>query len=125
MHCIVRGLAKSRTQPSDFHTTTFRDKSTMQETVFSRFSREMNPPIRQTSRDFSGRPVVKDLPANAGGKGFIPGPGISHVPQSSYAREPQLLSLSSKAHVPQPEKLPQWEACTPQLERKPALNSND
>ena len=29
--------------------------------------------------DFSGGPVVKDLPANAGDVGLIPGPGRSHV----------------------------------------------
>ena len=29
--------------------------------------------------DFPGGPVVKDLPANAGDVGLIPGPGRSHV----------------------------------------------
>ena len=40
-------------------------------------------------------------PANAGDTGLIPGPGISHMPQSNYARAPQLLSLCSRARVPQ------------------------
>ena len=33
------------------------------------------------------------LPANAGDMGSSPGPGRSHMPRSSWAREPQLLSL--------------------------------
>ena len=31
--------------------------------------------------------------ANAGDTGSSPGPGRSHMPRSSWAREPQLLSL--------------------------------
>ena len=31
-------------------------------------------------RDFPGGPVVKNLIANAGGTGSIPGPGSSHMP---------------------------------------------
>ena len=31
-------------------------------------------------RGFSGGPVVKHLPGNAGHLGLIPGPGRSHVP---------------------------------------------
>ena len=34
-----------------------------------------------------------NLPANAGDTGSSPGLGRSHVPRSSWAREPQLLSL--------------------------------
>ena len=37
--------------------------------------------------------VVENLPANAGHTGSSPGLGGSHMPQSSWAREPQLLSL--------------------------------
>ena len=33
--------------------------------------------------DFPGGPVVKNLPANAGDMGSIPGPGRSHVPPSN------------------------------------------
>ena len=36
--------------------------------------------------------VVENLPANAGDTGSSPGLGRSHMPRSSYAREPQLLS---------------------------------
>ncbi|KAJ8792015.1 hypothetical protein J1605_020217 [Eschrichtius robustus] len=33
------------------------------------------------------------MPANAGDTGSSPGLGRSHMPRSSWAREPQLLSL--------------------------------
>ena len=42
---------------------------------------------------FPGGAVVENLPANAGDTGSSPGLGGSHVPWSSWAREPQLLSL--------------------------------
>ena len=42
---------------------------------------------------FPGGAVVENLPANAGDKGSSPGLGRSHMPQSGWAREPQLLSL--------------------------------
>ena len=32
------------------------------------------------TRDFPGSPVVKNLPANAGDTGSIPGPGRFHMP---------------------------------------------
>ena len=38
--------------------------------------------------------MVENLPANAGDTGSRPGLGRSHMPRSSWAREPQLLSLS-------------------------------
>ena len=44
-------------------------------------------------RGFPGGSVVKNLPANVGDTGSIPGPGRSHVPWSNQARAPQLLSL--------------------------------
>ena len=42
---------------------------------------------------FPGGTVVKNLPANAGDTGSSPGLGRSHMLQSNWAREPQLLSL--------------------------------
>ena len=42
---------------------------------------------------FPGGTVVESLPANAGDMGSSPGLGRSHMPRSSSAREPQLLSL--------------------------------
>ena len=44
-------------------------------------------------RGFPGGAVVENLPANAGHTGSSPGLGGSHMPRSSWAREPQLLSL--------------------------------
>ena len=37
--------------------------------------------------------MVENVPVNAGHTGSSPGLGCSHMPQSSWAREPQLLSL--------------------------------
>ena len=37
--------------------------------------------------------MVENLPANAGDMGSSSGLGRSHMPRSSWAREPQLLSL--------------------------------
>ena len=42
---------------------------------------------------FLGGAVVGSLPANAGDMGSGPGLGRSHMSPSSWAREPQLLSL--------------------------------
>ena len=42
---------------------------------------------------FPGGAVVESLPANAGDTGSSPGLGRSHMPRSSWAHEPQLLSL--------------------------------
>ena len=44
-------------------------------------------------RGFPGGAVVENPPANAGDTGSSPGLGGSHMPQSNWAREPQLLSL--------------------------------
>ena len=42
---------------------------------------------------FLGGAVVGSLPASAGDTGSSPGLGGSHMPRSSWAREPQLLGL--------------------------------
>ena len=50
--------------------------------------------LRKTDlTDFPGGPVVKNLPANAGGMGLIPSRGRFHILQSNQACTPQLLSL--------------------------------
>ena len=49
--------------------------------------------FKMTDRGFPGGAVAENLPANAGDTGSSPGLGRSHVPRSSWAREPQLLSL--------------------------------
>ena len=51
--------------------------------------------------DFPGGAVVKNLPANTGDMGSIPGPGRYHMLRSSWACAPQLLSLCSRAREPQ------------------------
>ena len=48
-----------------------------------------------------GGTVVKNPPANAGDVGSSPGPGRSHMLRSNWARASQLLSLRSRACVPQ------------------------
>ena len=50
---------------------------------------------------FPGGTVVGNPPVNAGDTGSSPGLGRSHMPQSSWARAPQLLSLRSRAREPQ------------------------
>ena len=49
--------------------------------------------ILNHDQGFPGGAVVENLPANAGDTGSSPGLGRSHMPRSSWAREPQLLSL--------------------------------
>ena len=49
--------------------------------------------VVQECEGFPGGAVVESLPANAGDTGSSPGLGRSHMPRSSWAREPQLLSL--------------------------------
>ena len=70
---------------------------------------------RLNQEGFPGDAVVENLPANAGDTGSSPGLGRSHMAWSSWAREPQLLSLRAttteahapRAHAPQQEKPPQ------------------
>ena len=45
------------------------------------------------NQGFPGGAVVESPPANAGDTGLSLGLGRSHMPRSSWAREPQLLSL--------------------------------
>ena len=59
--------------------------------------------------DFPGGATVRNPTANAGDTGSSPGPGRSHMPQSNWARVPQLLSLALK-----PASHSYW-ACAPQL----------
>ena len=49
--------------------------------------------IKQIGQGFPGGAVVESLPAGAGDAGSSPGLGGSHMPQSGWARGPQLLSL--------------------------------
>ena len=62
---------------------------------------------KKQNRGFPGGAVVGSLPANAGDAGSSPGLGRSHMPQSGWAREPQLLSLRVWSCAPQQEG-PRW-----------------
>ncbi|KAJ8798419.1 hypothetical protein J1605_001544 [Eschrichtius robustus] len=57
----------------------------------------LSPPVPLSSKlkpqGFPGGAVAENLPAGAGDTGSSPGLGRSHMPQSNWAREPQLLSL--------------------------------
>ena len=73
------------------------------------------------TEDFPGGTVDKNLPANAGDMGSVPGPGRFHILQSNKAHGPQLPSpwaAATESHMPRAhalqEKPPQWEACAPQ-----------
>ena len=72
---------------------------------------------KAASQGFPGSPVVKNLSANAGNMGLIPGLGRSHTPQGNQVRVLPLLRPGSGAYAPQQEKPLQREACAPQLEK--------
>ena len=50
--------------------------------------------------DFSGGPLVKNPPVNAGNTGSVSGPGRSHMLRVSWARVPQLLSPHAYSPCP-------------------------
>ena len=85
-------------------------------------------------KDFLGSPVAESPSASTGNMGSICGPAGFHIPRSSWAGVPQLLSLSSRALqattnealmprtcASQQEKPPQWAARASQLESSPHL----
>ena len=89
-----------------------------------------NRVLKSNDRDFPGGTVDKNPPTNAGDVSSIPGPWRFHMPQSSYACAPQLLSLRSetwelqqrkpmcpRAHGQQHTKPSQWEAHSQQPEK--------
>ena len=63
--------------------------------------------------------MEKNLPANAGDTGSIPGPGRIHMHRSNEDWVPQLLSPHFRAWARQQEQPQQWEARAPQLESDP------
>ena len=51
---------------------------------FTAQASDLNPTTMNNSfQDFPGGPVAKNLPANAGDTGSIPGPGRSHMPRGN------------------------------------------
>ena len=75
----------------------------------------VNVPHKRVTSVFPGELAAKNLPANALDTGSIPDPGVSHMPQSSWAHAPQLLSQRSRAGEPQllHAGATTTEACTP------------
>ena len=59
----------------------------------TRKKRERTKINKIINEGFPGVAVVESPPASAGDTGSSPGLGGSHMPRSSWAREPQLLSL--------------------------------
>ena len=80
---------------------TFANDTTDKGLISNVYKHLIQPNIKKTNKDFPGGTVVKNLPVNAGDTGSIPGLGRSHILRSSEAREPQLLSLHSRACKPQ------------------------
>ena len=84
--------------------------------------------IKGNMGGFLGGSVVKNPSANAGDMSSVPDPGRSREPQllslCSRAAELQLLNpcaagaegLAPRARAPPQEKPPQWEACAWRLE---------
>ena len=72
---------------------------------------------------FPGGAVVENLPANAGDTGSRPGLGRSHMPQSNWAREPQLLSLRvwSLCSTTREARAPRWRVAPRLLQLEKAL----
>ena len=62
---------------------------------------ERIPHLKRLHQNVPGGPVVKNLPANAGDTGLIPGWGRSHLLWSSWAHVPRLPSLCPRAWQPQ------------------------
>ena len=65
---------------------------------------------QQEVEGFPGGSVVKNLPANAGDTGSVPGPGRSHMQQSNSAQAPWLLGLCSRAW-----ELQLWQPACPRV----------
>ena len=75
---------------------------------------------KSSNQGFPGDSVVRSLPANAGGRGLIPGVGGSHMSRDNGTRSAAAIEVHwPGACTPQQEKPLQWEAHAPQLETHP------
>ena len=63
--------------------------------------------LKHCSLDFPGGPVVRNLPAHAGGKGSIPGLGRSQMPRSKLSPHTRTSPSRPRACPLQQEKPPQ------------------
>ena len=86
-----------------------------------RITNLLNVFLKSALQGFPGGSVVENLPAIAGDMGLIPTLGRSHMPHSSTACAPQLLSLCPRACAPQQEKPQQRESPEVRLEGNPLL----
>ena len=57
--------------------------------------------LKSLARDFPGGSVDKNLPANAGDMGSVPGPGRFYTLWSNEAQVPQPLNPGARAREPQ------------------------
>ena len=74
---------------------------------------------KRKNRDSASGPVVKNLPANAGDTGYIPGPGRLHMPGGSKPRAPQLLKPMYPEPTDHNERGPHSEEPVPTPEASP------
>ena len=74
-------------------------------------------------QDFPGGAAVKNPPANAGDTGSSPGSGRSHMPQSNWARVPQLLKPECLEPVLRNKRSHCSEKPTHQNEEQPPLTA--
>ena len=87
--------------------------------AFSSWLLDSEKSRKRENEDFSGDPVDKNLPANAGDTGSIPDVGISHIPWSNKPVLHNYWAQTPKACALQQERPQQWEAHTAQLEKSP------
>ena len=81
--------------------------------------------FKKTTLGFPGGAVVnKNPPANAGGHGFEPwSRKIQHATEQLSPCTTTTKARAPRAHAPQQEKPPQWEARAPQQRVAPALSN--
>ena len=117
MDYIVHGVAKSRTRLSDFHFPflSWGWRGCVRSTAHFQRSLTTLWPFPAGDQQWIIDTVDKNLPANAGDTGSIPGPGGFYMLQSNC--KPQLLSpwmATTEACAPwacAPQQMPpQWEA---------------
>ena len=78
---------------------------------------------KRKDRDSPSVPVVKNLPANAGDTGSIPGPGRFHKPGGGKPRGPQLLKPVHPEPTGHNERGPHSEEPVPRSRDQPLLTT--
>ena len=120
------GSLRYRFRSHQFRGTVLRPRSTQTRPCLGGGSGLGLPLQKKVEGDFPGGAAVKNLPANAGDTGSIPGPGRSTscgttkpVRHNYWACALEPVRHNYRARAPraralQQEKPLQWEACTPQ-----------